>query len=74
MKVIYRDHEIDVRREQSLGGDELLYYSVFRVADGFECTSGFEDSAETVETFAAYLRSRVDVELTEADPWMEHAP
>jgi len=72
MKVEYKGHDIEVNREQCLAGYKLLYWSIFRVGDGFECASGYEDSAETVRDKIQHLRERVDAELEEDDPWMEH--
>lgn len=63
----------DVNREQSLGGDSLLYYSIFRLIDGYECTSGFSSGSETEEEFTQLMRERIDAELQEDDPWMELA-
>jgi hypothetical protein len=69
MKISYRGYEIDVRREICLAGYPLLYWSIFREADGLECAAGYEDSAETVREMLKNLRSRVDGELAEEDPW-----
>jgi len=60
MKVEYRGFEIDAHRERSLGGDLLLYYSVFRIEDGWEMESGFQDSAETTPAMIGYLKELVD--------------
>ena len=73
MKQIYRGHEIDVRRERSLGGDVLLYFSVFRVSDGYECESNFTTGGETVRQYVRYMRERIDAELAADDPWGEKA-
>lgn len=73
MKVIYRGHEIDVRRERCMGGWPLLYFSIFRQSDLFECLSNFEDSAETVREKIKQLKARVDEELETDDPWDEKA-
>lgn len=72
MKVSYRGHEIDVHRAKCMAGYSLLYYSIFRESDGYECTSGYEDSAETVRDKVKQFKERVDNELAEADPWEEH--
>jgi hypothetical protein len=56
----------------SYRGYPLLYFSIFRKSDGYEATSGYEDSAETIPDKIAQLRERVDNELAEDDPWMEH--
>lgn len=69
MKVIHRGHEIDVHRARSLGGDSLLYFSIFRVYDGYELTSGFEDSAETVRGMIGYMKMRVDAEITDGETY-----
>lgn len=71
MKVVHRGHEIDVTRSRCLAGYALLYYSIFRASDGYECMSGYEDSAEKVRDKIKQLCERVDNELKEADPWME---
>lgn len=56
-----------------MAGDRLLFWSIFRASDGYECASGHEDSAETVRAMVCLLRERVDAELGEADPWEEAA-
>lgn len=71
MKATHRGHEIEVKREKCLAGYPLLYFSVFRLSDQFECTSGYEDSAETVRDKVQQLKKRIDNELLEDDPWME---
>ena len=68
---VYRGHEITVSREPSMTGEVLLFYSVFRESDGYECTSGFSYSDESPHEFAAGLRSRVDAELGRENPWDE---
>lgn len=73
MKVSYRGHEIKVTREKCMAGYPLLYFSIFRESDLFECMSGYEDSAETVRDKVKQLCERVDAELLEEDPWMENA-
>lgn len=71
MKVIYRGHEIEVKREKSMAGYLLLFWSIFRESDGYECDSGYEDSAETVRDKVKQFKKRVDNELAEDDPWGE---
>lgn len=71
MKTIYKGHEITVTRERSMGGWTQLYYGVFRVSDGYECTSGFCDTSDSTRTFTRILKDRVDAELACADPWNE---
>ena len=71
MKVSYRGHVIIAEREPSMTGYEMLFYSIFRESDWYECVSNCEDSAETEEAMVAYLKKRVDSELASADPWCE---
>ena len=60
MKVLYRGFEVDAHREKSMGGDTLLYYSIFRESDGWEMTSGFSYGTDRVQTFIKYMKERVD--------------
>lgn len=69
MKVSYRGHEINVYREKCLAGYKLLYYSVFRESDQFECTSGYSEGCDTVRYWIKYLKERIDEELTKKKPW-----
>ena len=73
MKVSYLGYDIDVTREKCMAGYPLVYYSIFRQSDGYECTSGYSDSADTVRTWIRLMKERVDNELLEKDPWEEHA-
>ncbi len=73
MRAIHRGHEITVERASPRDPTGTLLYAVFRVADGLECVSGVEDSAETCRSMAANLRARIDAELASADPWGERA-
>lgn len=73
MKVNYLGHEIDVKRERSLGGQQMLYYSIFRVSDGYECTSGCTEDASSVLEYIDHLQARIDAELADDDPWGEKA-
>jgi hypothetical protein len=60
VKVLYKGFEIDAHREESMGGDRLLYYSIFRESDGWEMTSGFTYGSDRVQTFIKYLKEWVD--------------
>lgn len=51
----------------------LLYYSVFRINDGYCAVESFEDSDETVRDKVKQMKERIDNELSEDDPWMERA-
>jgi hypothetical protein len=60
MKVVYRGHRIDAYRERAMGGWMNLYFSVFRVSDGLEVTSGFTSGSDTVRDYIRYMKERVD--------------
>ena len=73
MKTVYRGHEIDVHRDRCLGCWDMLYFSITRVSDGYECECefSFEYSAEKVRDKVKQLKERIDNELAEEDPWGE---
>ena len=62
MKTNYKGYEIDVFREESLGGEDMIYWSVFRDSDGMEMTSGFEYYLDfgNIRRLTKHLKSRVD--------------
>jgi len=65
MKTIYKGWEIEAHREQSLGGDKLLYFSLFDPS-GREVASGPYTGSETSREFVALLKKRVDKEIAGA--------
>lgn len=71
MRVSYRGHEITCTREPSMSGEKLLFWSIFRESDQYECDSGFSYDSSRVSEFVGCLKQRVDSELSENDPWME---
>jgi hypothetical protein len=71
MRMRYRGHDIEVKREKSMAGWSMIFYSIFRAADGYECTSGFSETTDTVRDYVDHMKARVDAELAEADPWLE---
>ena len=56
MKVNYRGFEIEVYREKALGGWKQLFWSIFRVSDGWEFDSGFSCGDDTVRDFIKILK------------------
>lgn len=58
MKVMYKGCEIEVTKEKCLGGWRMTYYSVFD--DGFEVTSGFSESNDTVREWIKDMKEVVD--------------
>lgn len=63
MKVEYKGYEIEVKRERCMGGWMLLYYSIFRLSDGYEVTSGFTEDQSSVKEYVGYMKERIDAEL-----------
>lgn len=41
MKTSHKGHEINCYKEKCMAGYSLMYYSIFRKSDGYECASGF---------------------------------
>lgn len=74
MKDAYKGHEITVTREYSMADHEMVFYSIFRMSDWYECTSGYDESEETLEDFIEQLKVRIDQELKTSDPWGENGP
>jgi len=60
MKVVYKGFEISAEREKSMGGDVLLYYSIFRLSDGYEVESNFTYGSDKIRDFIGYLKGHVD--------------
>jgi len=60
MKIQYKGFNIDAHREKSMGGETLLYYSIFRQSDGYEVISGFSYGTDRIQTFITYLKDIAD--------------
>lgn len=58
--VKYRGFSLHAYREESMGGWEMLYYSIFRDRDGLEVSSGFYDGSESPKEYIEYLKKDVD--------------
>lgn len=58
MKTTYKGCEIEVTRDKCLGGENMLFFSIFD--DGFEVTSGFSETSDTVRDFINDLKEVVD--------------
>lgn len=56
----YKGFEIEVNREKSMAGIELLFYSVYRNKDGREIFCGYSYSDETVRQYIKQLKKDVD--------------
>ena len=73
MKQVYRGHEIVVTRQRCLGGWDRLYFSVYRVSDGYCCEEDGENSGEYIRDKVKQMRACIDRELASDDPWQERA-
>lgn len=60
MKITYKGFEIDVRREQALGGWDNIYYSVMRKSDGWFLCDDFSTGKDKLKDFANDLKNVVD--------------
>lgn len=61
MKITYRGYELEVKRENCLGGWSQLYFSAYPVdANKPVLADGFSDTSDTVKTYMQILRERVD--------------
>lgn len=69
MKVEYRGHIIDVRREKCLAGYGMLYYSIYRKHDGYCVVESCEDSAEKVRDMIGYMKERLDAEIEDGETY-----
>lgn len=69
MKVNYKGFEINVKREKSLGGWNMLYYYVMEKDSGFMLIDNFSDSDETVRDQIKYLKEVVDRYLENPEDW-----
>lgn len=56
----YRGFTVTAEREMSLGGDELLYFYIFRDSDGWCFEDSFENSNEEPLTMVNYLCGHID--------------
>ncbi|MBU5331733.1 hypothetical protein KQI61_05950 [Anaerocolumna aminovalerica] len=58
MKGTYKGCEIEVTKEECLGGWDMLFCSIFD--DGFEVTSGFSEGEDTIKDYYNSLKNIVD--------------
>jgi hypothetical protein len=58
MKTTYKGCEIEATRDKCLGGEDMLFFSIFD--DGFEVTSGFSETSDTIRDFVNGLKKVVD--------------
>lgn len=68
----YKGHIIEVNRARYLGGWDMLYYDIYHIKDGYECTSGYTEDTSTEQEYVGYMEKRIDAELQEPNSWGEH--
>ena len=70
MKTLYRGFEIDVHKEQCLGGWQMTYFSVF-TPKGFEVESGCTEDTTNVHTQMTWWKNYVDRVLLNPRDYLE---
>lgn len=75
MKIRYRDHEIEAKRERSMGGVFFCYYNVIREIDQYVCVEDF--GGDTVKYMIKWLKKLIDLQLARPDganwdEWEDH--
>jgi hypothetical protein len=73
MKEDYRGYEIEVTREESLGGWDNTYFNAYRISDGLEVICNFSEGEDTLEDWMGWMKDRVDqfIETKGASECME---
>lgn len=69
MKIFYKGCEIEATRDKCLGGWDMIFFSVFD--DGFEVTSGFSESSETIIECIKGLKEIVDDYRTHPEYYLD---
>lgn len=69
MKTIYKGCEIEATRDKCLGGWGMIFFSVFD--NGFEVTSGFSESSETIIEYIKGLKEIVDDYRTHPEYYLD---
>lgn len=60
MMKVYKGYEINVERENCLGGWEQTYFSVFRISDGLSVIEDFSTGEDSLAYYVKMLQGRVD--------------
>lgn len=60
MLIEYKGFKLKAEREKCMAGYNMVYYSAYRISDGWELCCRFSDSADTVREFIKDLKSIVD--------------
>jgi len=65
LKEVYRGHELEVKREQAMGGWDNLYYSAYRVRDGYGAIDSFTSDESPLADFMKELKEMLDERMKE---------
>jgi hypothetical protein len=60
LKVIYKGFEIDVKRDLTIGGWENIYYSAYRISDGWCLEESFTGGYDKVSDYIGNMKELVD--------------
>lgn len=69
MRSVYRGYDIEVTRQPTVPGDELVFYSIVRRSDKRICADGFAHEAERVVDQYRWCRALVDEVLDGDGDW-----
>lgn len=61
MKIMYKDFELEVKREDCMAGYPLTYYTIYE--DGYEHVCSFTESTDTIRDIIKDLKEWVDYYL-----------
>lgn len=56
----YRGYQIEVEREECLGGWEQTYFYVYRKSDGLEVVCDFSTGDDSIAEYVEMMKGRVD--------------
>ncbi len=60
MKIVYRGFELEAKRDKCLAGYSLLYYTAYRIKDGWGLVDSFGEIADSIRKVIASLKKHVD--------------
>jgi hypothetical protein len=60
VRVVYKGYEINVKREESLGGWDNVYYHIMRIDDGYFLEDSFSLGEEHIRDVVKACKQMVD--------------
>jgi hypothetical protein len=73
MIIHYRGHELSAVREESLSGEQRIYYHIYRDSDGYCCVED-HTTVGYVRDKMAELKLEVDCVLDDNESWDVNFP